>query len=185
MVESGRNWNLCDLGVGKYRSQGSSVLIMAVLGAAVGDALGAGYEFTNPHQDEPIGMIGGGSFDWAPGEWTDDTQMSLAVLSSLASGSISILSVAENFLEWYNSDPPDVGMQTRSVLAGAETPDALEATAAAFLDAKPEAAGNGGLMRTSPAALISQNNRNEISDYARKVSALTHPHKHSQKACFL
>ena len=35
MVESGRNWNLCDLGVGKYRSQGSSVLIMAILGAAV------------------------------------------------------------------------------------------------------------------------------------------------------
>ena len=35
MIESGRNWNLCDLGVGKYRSQGSSVLIMAILGAAV------------------------------------------------------------------------------------------------------------------------------------------------------
>lgn len=35
MVESGQNSNLCDLGVGKYRSQGSSVLIMAILGAAV------------------------------------------------------------------------------------------------------------------------------------------------------
>ena len=35
MIESGRNWNLCDLGAGKYRSQGSSVLIMAILGAAV------------------------------------------------------------------------------------------------------------------------------------------------------
>ena len=35
MIESGRNWHLCDLGVGKYRSQGSSVLIMAILGAAV------------------------------------------------------------------------------------------------------------------------------------------------------
>ena len=156
-----------------------------VLGAAVGDALGAGYEFTNPHEDELIEMIGGGTFDWAPGEWTDDTQMSLAVLSALANGSISTLSVAENFLEWYDSDPPDVGTQTRSVLGAAETPDALEATAAAFLDAKPEAAGNGGLMRTSPAALISQNNRDEISDYARKVSALTHPHKDSVNACIL
>ena len=35
MIESGRNLNLCDLGVEKYRSQGSSVLIMAILGAAV------------------------------------------------------------------------------------------------------------------------------------------------------
>ena len=157
----------------------------AVLGAAVGDALGAGYEFTNPHEDESIEMIGGGSFDWAPGEWTDDTQMSLAVLSALAEGSISILSVAENFLEWYNSDPPDVGNQTRSVLGATETPDALEATAAAFLDAVPEAAGNGGLMRTSPVALISETDRGVISDYARKVSALTHPHKDSVNACIL
>ena len=157
----------------------------AVLGAAVGDALGAGYEFTNPHEDERIEMIGGGIFDWAPGEWTDDTQMSLAVLSALAEDDISILPVAENFLEWYDSDPPDIGNQTRSVLSAAETPDALEATAVAFLDAVPEASGNGGLMRTSPAALISETDRGAISDYARKVSALTHPHKDSVNACIL
>jgi FHS family L-fucose permease-like MFS transporter len=35
MIEGVRNWNFCDLRVGKDRSQGSSVLIMAVLGAAV------------------------------------------------------------------------------------------------------------------------------------------------------
>mgnify|MGYP006116204851 FL=1 len=35
MIEGVRNWNFCDLRVGKDRSRGSSVLIMAVLGAAV------------------------------------------------------------------------------------------------------------------------------------------------------
>ena len=35
MIEGVRNWNFCDLRVGKDRSQGSSVLIMAVLGATV------------------------------------------------------------------------------------------------------------------------------------------------------
>ena len=35
MIEGVRNWNFCDLRVGKDRSQGSSVLIMAVLGEAV------------------------------------------------------------------------------------------------------------------------------------------------------
>jgi MFS transporter, FHS family, L-fucose permease len=35
MIEGVRNWNFCNLRVGKDRSQGSSVLIMAVLGAAV------------------------------------------------------------------------------------------------------------------------------------------------------
>ena len=40
----------------------------AVIGAAVGDALGAGYEFTNPDDDDQIEMRGGGVFDWAPGD---------------------------------------------------------------------------------------------------------------------
>ena len=53
--------------------------IGAGLGSAVGDALGAGYEFTNPAPDDPIEMIGGGPFGWAPGEWTDDTQMATAI----------------------------------------------------------------------------------------------------------
>ena len=35
MIEGVRNWNFCDLRVGKDRSQGSSVLIMTLLGAAV------------------------------------------------------------------------------------------------------------------------------------------------------
>ena len=35
MIEGVRNWNFCNLRVGKDRSQGSSVLIMAILGAAV------------------------------------------------------------------------------------------------------------------------------------------------------
>ena len=39
----------------------------AVLGSATGDALGAGYEFTNPAPDQEIAMIGGGGFGWAPG----------------------------------------------------------------------------------------------------------------------
>ena len=51
-----------------WRDRAAGVL----LATAAGDALGAGYEFTYP-DDAAIGMIGGGSFDWAPGEWTDDT----------------------------------------------------------------------------------------------------------------
>ena len=84
----------------------------SVIGAAVGDALGAGYEFTNPPDDEQIVMRGGGIFEWAPGEWTDDTQMSLGVLKALASDDPSPTSVAANFIEWYESQPPDIGTQT-------------------------------------------------------------------------
>jgi len=31
-------------------------------------------------------MTGGGIFAWKPGEWTNDTQMALAILSPLAAG---------------------------------------------------------------------------------------------------
>jgi len=34
----------------------------------------------------PVGMIGGGSFGWAPGEWTDDTSMAVAIAEVTAAG---------------------------------------------------------------------------------------------------
>ncbi len=157
----------------------------SVIGAAVGDALGAGYEFTNPDDDDQIEMRGGGVFDWAPGEWTDDTQMSLGVLKALASDDPSYVSVAANFIEWYESLPPDIGTQTRQVLGSTSNPEELHVMASAFLDANPGAAGNGALMRTSPVCLIDLQDRNKIADYATEIASLTHVHKDSINACIL
>ena len=72
----------------------------AVLGSATGDALGAGYEFTDPTPDQEIAMIGGGVFGWAPGEWTDDTQMAVAILDVAATGSCGLDAMASSFLAW-------------------------------------------------------------------------------------
>ena len=47
----------------------------AVMASAVGDALGAPYEFGPPNPSAPCAMEGGGGYRWEPGEWTDDTQM--------------------------------------------------------------------------------------------------------------
>ena len=71
--------------------------IGAVCGGAAGDALGAGYEFTNPHPDDEISMKGGGAFNWAPGEWTDDTAMAVAILDGLISGHCDIEEIGNNF----------------------------------------------------------------------------------------
>ena len=157
----------------------------SVIGAAVGDALGAGYEFTNPDDDDQIEMRGGGVFDWAPGEWTDDTQMSLGVLKALASDDPSSVSVAANFIEWYESMPPDIGTQTRQVLGTTSNPEELHVMASAFLDANPGAAGNGALMRTGSVCLIDLEDRNKIADYATEIASLTHAHKDSINACIL
>ncbi len=57
-----------------------------LLGSAAGDALGAGYEFTYPSADVEIAMIGGGIGPFEPGEWTDDTSMTIAVARVTAAG---------------------------------------------------------------------------------------------------
>ncbi len=58
-----------------------------LLGTAAGDALGAPYEFGAPRGPElEVAMVGGGSFGWEPGEWTDDTSMAIAIAEVAAVG---------------------------------------------------------------------------------------------------
>jgi ADP-ribosyl-[dinitrogen reductase] hydrolase len=56
----------------------------ALLGLAVGDALGTTLEFKAPGTFKQItDMVGGGPFRLEPGEWTDDTSMALCLADSL------------------------------------------------------------------------------------------------------
>jgi ADP-ribosylglycohydrolase len=56
----------------------------ALVGLAVGDALGTTLEFRPPRTFQPIDdMVGGGPFHLNPGEWTDDTSMALCLAESL------------------------------------------------------------------------------------------------------
>ncbi len=156
-----------------------------VLGSAAGDALGAGYEFTNPTPDQDITMVGGGGFGWAPGEWTDDTQMAVAILDVIATGSSDLDAIASNFLKWYAAGPADVGNQTRSVLDGVALPEDLARAATSYLETNPGSAGNGALMRTAPVALVALDDRSEIARLAESIASLTHAHPDSVAACVL
>src|SRR3954471_2852027 len=56
----------------------------ALLGLAVGDAIGTTVEFKSPGTFAPVvDMTGGGPFRLAAGEWTDDTSMALCLAESL------------------------------------------------------------------------------------------------------
>src|SRR5690348_11419095 len=56
----------------------------ALVGLAVGDAVGTTLEFATPGTFEPItDMVGGGPFELLPGQWTDDTSMALCLAESL------------------------------------------------------------------------------------------------------
>jgi ADP-ribosylglycohydrolase len=157
-----------------------------VLGSAAGDAMGAPYEFRAADPEALCQLEGGGAFDWEPGEWTDDTQMALAVLSVLADGSTDTEAMGRAMVRWYESEPVDVGNQTRAVL-GAAARRGIDASAAAlaYQEQNPESAGNGALMRTGPVALAHLGDRDAVAGLAASVSSLTHPHLASVEACVL
>ncbi|MDQ1200592.1 ADP-ribosylglycohydrolase family protein [Rhodococcus sp. SORGH_AS_0303] len=151
-----------------------------VLGTAAGDALGAGYEFGYPTPETVIDMIGGGTFDWAPGEWTDDTSMALCIAEALVEGR-GLDGVAANFVAWIDTNPADVGIQTRTVLSR-RSRSATEMTAvAAGLSGRT--GGNGSLMRTAPVALAYLDDPDQLSVAAAQISALTHSDPQAGEAC--
>jgi ADP-ribosylglycohydrolase len=156
----------------------------AVLAAAAGDALGAGYEFGPPlAADAPVGMVGGGAFGWAPGEWTDDTQMALGILGELAGGRTGTAGIEAAFRAWFASGPADVGIQTSVVLSD---PRPLAEAVADYAARHPDSsAGNGSLMRTGPVALAHPGDPPAIATTAREISLLTHADPDCPDACVL
>jgi len=168
----------------------------AVLGSAAGDALGAGYEFGPPvPEPTPILMQGGGSFGWRPGEWTDDTSMAVPILQAVARGDdpaaeATLDNLVAAWAKWA-LDAPDVGIQTRQVLAGLEARTAAASRLAArrVHESTGRSAGNGSLMRTVPLVLAylrgDDGEEERLASAARAVSALTHHEADAGDACVL
>jgi len=160
------------------------------MGSVVGDALGAPFEFGPPGKfsqrfPEPARgvdteMCGGGG--WAPGEWTDDTQMALLVAASLLEHhGLDEADLFDRFRRWVQADPQGVGIQTRSVLGSRQPWD--QAAAQHFASGQ-RAAGNGSLMRTTPAAIwFSRFGQEATVDAARRISALTHGDPAAGEGC--
>jgi ADP-ribosyl-[dinitrogen reductase] hydrolase len=160
-----------------------------VVASAAADGLGAPHEFGPALADDvELTMTGGGSFSWAPGEWTDDTQQALAVLLPLAEGGDGdrLDAIAGRLRAWFDSGPNDVGNQTRAVFSIARRNGGdLTAAAAEYQAGRPDDAGNGSLMRTGPVGLIGNGDPEAVVRTAAAVSAFTHPHPDAVDACVL
>lgn len=126
----------------------------ALLGLAIGDALGAAVEFMAPGTFDPVGGYrAGGPHGLEPGEWTDDTSMALALADSLTHSGWSLDDQANRYLAWYregkysvNGRCFDIGNATRAALTKFEqTGDAATAGGTDEFSA-----GNGSIMRLAP-----------------------------------
>ncbi len=102
------------------------------------------------------GYRAGGPHGLAPGEWTDDTSMALALADSLASVGWDLADQARRYLAWWregkysvNGRCFDIGIATREALARIAA-GASAATSGADDDGK---SGNGSIMRLAPAVI--------------------------------
>jgi ADP-ribosyl-[dinitrogen reductase] hydrolase len=151
-----------------------------LVGAAVGDALGAPFEFQSAgtyrrrFPSRVLGgigeMIGGGGYNWAPGEFTDDTQMAVVLAESLLANGLA-LNRDHLFAAWrkWASAATDIGNTTRHALSFECWQDVSHPN--------PEmTAANGALMRAFPLALL-QIDRATCREWTLQQAALTHAHR--------
>ena len=155
----------------------NSKLHDAILGLAIGDALGVPYEFKKRGSFLCTEMVGYGTHNQPEGTWSDDTSMVLATLDSLKSndGKIVPKDMFERFNYW---------LLYGDYTAHGEVFDAGIATCKALQTGKPQTGeydnGNGSLMRILPLAFVPC-----TDDEIRAVSAITHGHRISMDACVI
>jgi ADP-ribosyl-[dinitrogen reductase] hydrolase len=159
----------------------------ALVGLAVGDALGTTLEFTErdrlPHHTE---MTGRGPFALEPGCWTDDTSMALALADSLIHcRGFDATDLMNRFVNWWQfgqysptGECFDIGITTRQAL------ERYENTRNPFAGRSEEhSAGNGSLMRLSPVALFALDDAERCRHIAAEQSRTTHAAPQAVESC--
>ena len=159
----------------------------ALLGLAVGDAVGTTLEFRSRGSFEPIDdMVGGGPFGLEPGQWTDDTSMALCLAASLVHcGGFDARDQMDRYCDWSsngymssNGECFDIGLTVSDALRRyRETGDPYSGST------HPQAAGNGSLMRLAPVVLFYDPHRDDAVRYAGESSRTTHGAAEAIEAC--
>jgi ADP-ribosylglycohydrolase len=150
----------------------------ALLGLAVGDAVGTTVEFMAPGSFEPLrDMVGGGPFGLPAGAWTDDTSMALCLAESLIERrGFDPVDQLSRYVRWYREGHWsstgrcfDIGNATRAAL------ERFERTGEPFPgDAAPDAGGNGPLMKLAPVVLAYASRPDDALRFAAASTRTTH-----------
>lgn len=158
----------------------------STLGLALGDALGAPFEFRRAEQiPAPLPAFELPWMGLPPGTTTDDTAMARNLIRSLIAndGRLDSADVLARHVEWVATDPPDVGNLTRRVLSRAR--DGAGDAAREYVEQRgPEvSAGNGSVMYCAPLGVVFANRPEELFEAAPALSAITHWDERCRTAC--
>ncbi len=163
----------------------------ALLGLAIGDALGVPVEFSSREERRarPVADLEGyGTHNQPPGTWSDDASLALCLADALADG-YSLQAIADRFIAWYrhgywgaHGEVFDIGITTRLAIGRL-----IEGTPPILAGGTAESEnGNGALMRILPLLFYVQGK--PLEDRFRiveEVASITHRHVRSTLGCFL
>lgn len=163
----------------------------AIIGLAVGDALGVPVEFTSRAilKMNPVkSMMGFGTHNQPAGTWSDDTSLTLCLLDGLRQG-YELVHIGTLFTEWLyerrwtaHNHVFDVGGTSRWAIRNLR--DGIRPQLAGR-DGEMDN-GNGSLMRILPLAFYSLNFPIEKRfQMTKEVSSMTHRHIRSVIGCFI
>ena len=160
-----------------------------LLGLAVGDAVGTSVEFKRRGSFPKVtDMLGGGTFQLAPGQWTDDTSMALCLATSLVeTQAFDLLDQMQRYIRWWktgylssNGRCFDVGLTVSEAFRRFEASgDPLSGPT------RVNSAGNGSLMRLAPVPLAYAPDREKAMQYAGESSRTTNGAAECVDACQL
>ena len=160
----------------------------ALLGLAVGDAIGTTVEFMTRGSFPPVtDMVGGGPFRLLPGQFTDDTSMALCLGASLLENGFDLDDQMLRYLRWrdqgYMSSNGlcfDIGNATSDALdAFNRSGDALSGSIDFY------SAGNGSVMRLAPVPIRYQDDQELALRLCVEQSRTTHQAPECLAACHL
>ena len=159
----------------------------ALLGLAVGDALGTTLEFNAPGTFKPMtDLVGGGPFGLKLGQWTDDTSMALCLAESLIEKrGFDPKDQMDRYCRWWKEGYLsstgtcfDIGITIRTALA-----HYLRSGEPFAGSTDPSTAGNGSLMRLAPVVLAFRQNIELAIHNAGESSRTTHAAPTTIDAC--
>lgn len=127
------------------------------IGTAIGDALGAPLEFTEPNTGHPLTeMVGGGVHNTAVGEWTDDTAMMVCIADAYINfKTFAPKVIFNNFRDWkyYGTH----GTRDNCFDIGRVTSDALSSVQGSRVyggSTEYMTSGNGSIMRMAANVVV-------------------------------
>ena len=161
----------------------------ALVGLAVGDALGAQIEFERKGTLTPVtDMVGGGPHDLPPGGWTDDTSMALCLAESLITcRGFDPVDQCERYVRWWHEGHLsvkgyafDIGVATSRALGR------FESSGNPFSGGKDKMdAGNGSIMRLAPVSIFYASDFEKAIHFSGESSRTTHSLRVCVDACRL